>query len=209
MSSQVPSDASDSDQDKPAPPAYDELDVGVQGGRQMIPQPGTNSKIYFEDRREPNIVLYKWFAQFHFKCQNVVQLMREGLHWTTDNVAWEDGFIGDTSKTCHYHYTPELLQKIKNSGFCWTRHYFLQDIQHRPPRWMAHFQFHAATSHTLTGIRLEDISVENVFNALAMTDDANLIYLYGRHDPSGAFNAIYDDMPMDGWWPWPKADEES
>ncbi|KAI0139929.1 hypothetical protein F4776DRAFT_567019 [Hypoxylon sp. NC0597] len=220
MSSQVQSDTSESDQVKQAPPAYNELDANMQSVRRTIPQPGTISKIYFEDEREPNIVLYlspesersytsqKWFAQLHFKCENVPQLMREGLYWTTDNVAWEDGFVGETSKTCRHHYTPELLQKIKNSGFWWTRHYFLRDIQHKPPRWIAHFQFHSATTHILTEIRLGDISVENVFNALAMTNDTNLIYLYGRHDPAGAFNAIYDDMPMDGWWPWPKEDEE-
>ncbi|KAH7026201.1 uncharacterized protein B0I36DRAFT_330090 [Microdochium trichocladiopsis] len=31
-----------------------------------------------------------------------------------------------------------------------------------------------------------------------------LYYEYDHQDPEDAFNILFDDMPLPGWWPWPK-----
>jgi hypothetical protein len=30
------------------------------------------------------------------------------------------------------------------------------------------------------------------------------VYFWSKWRPEWNYNALYDDMPMEGWWPWPK-----
>ena len=32
----------------------------------------------------------------------------------------------------------------------------------------------------------------------------HIIYNYRKDKPEESFNAIYDNMPLEGWWPWPR-----
>ncbi|KAI2470840.1 hypothetical protein F4781DRAFT_159584 [Annulohypoxylon bovei var. microspora] len=64
-------------------------------------------------------------------------------------------------------------------GYDRTRHYFLRDLQQEPPRWVAHFQVHAAKNKVLADFRLESLSVENVRYASALGNPGErVIYEY-------------------------------
>ncbi|KAI1387982.1 uncharacterized protein F4822DRAFT_408240 [Hypoxylon trugodes] len=92
-------------------------------------------------------------------------------------------------------------------GLDLVRHYFFQDLQQTPPRWVAHLQLFAAAEEVLASVRFEDISVEHVYIAIAHgAEHGGCIYHYRWSQPKIAYNTIYDEMPMEGWWPWPRAD---
>ncbi|KAI0886379.1 uncharacterized protein GGS22DRAFT_199651 [Annulohypoxylon maeteangense] len=212
--------------DRVAPPAYDNFHAGLGNTGLPIPPPATNGKFYFESQAEETIELglcpeppyhpngdtgpgpQTWFARLKFKCDNVPQLMREGLHWSLDNVQWEDGYMDLKDRL------PEpqsILDKIINR-YCLgydlthTRHYFLRDLQ-VPSRWIAHLQVHAGDIKDLSDIRLENISIDNICYTYAFSVGENKnIYGYETWDLESSFNAVYDDTPLEGWWPWPKKD---
>ncbi|KAI1655186.1 hypothetical protein F4813DRAFT_368013 [Daldinia decipiens] len=201
-----------SDEPEAAPPAYESLNTSDQQPHRVVP-PATNGKRYFEKETKSHIAFcfspdptkpyptQLWSAQMIIKCDNVPQLMLEGLRWTTDSVLWEDGYVAEIS-AAYMHI--KTFEDLCEAGLTWTRHYFLQDIQQEPPRWIAHLQVHAETCKTLAGIKLGELSIQNVVSAYAWGSRREYIYSWIKKKPWEAYNAIYDDMPMDGWWPWPK-----
>lgn len=38
----------------------------------------------------------------------------------------------------------------------------------------------------------------------ASGDKSEVVYMYDVFRPKENINAIYDDMPLGVWWPWPK-----
>ncbi|KAI1215126.1 uncharacterized protein F4807DRAFT_21781 [Annulohypoxylon truncatum] len=208
--------ADEPEKTEPGPPAYENADVNVSNDCPSAPQPATEGRFYFEDENQPkpNITLAisdrrpskRWLGELQFKCINVPQIMREGLCWTMDNVSWEDGFFSPTCSNGS-EFVKEFWMNcdLLRDGYCRTRHYFLRDLQEDPPRWVAHFQIYAAKDRTLAEFRLGDLSLENVEYAVARGNPGGRhIYYYKKDNPQVTFNAIYDDMPMEGWWPWPR-----
>ncbi|KAI2631437.1 hypothetical protein GGS26DRAFT_591314 [Hypomontagnella submonticulosa] len=196
------------------PPAYDDTSATYFGTDVMGPQPTTTRSLYFQKPAGPNIVMYvgpydtrdpaslPWMGILRVKCTNVPELMSSGFHWTIENVQQEEGYYESTSACIDCH--PDELRRILMAGWVETRHYFMRDIQHNPPQWVAHFQFHCYEKELLTKIRLEHLAVERIFHAIAQGDAFETIYEFWKLWPDQCFNAIYDDMPLDGWWPWPK-----
>ena len=105
-SEQGPDATAQPEVDRVAPPAYDNCHVGLGNSGLPIPPPATSGKLYFESQAEETIELglcpeppyylnenignngpgpQTWFARLKFKCDNVPQLMREGLLWTMFN----------------------------------------------------------------------------------------------------------------------------
>lgn len=56
-------------------------------------------------------------------------------------------------------------------------------------------------------IKPSNLSIQMVYDAWAWSINDKIIYEYTSWKPEDNFNAIYDDMPMEGWWPWPKKEE--
>ncbi|KAI0161013.1 hypothetical protein GGR52DRAFT_155721 [Hypoxylon sp. FL1284] len=137
-----------------------------------------------------------WYARMDVKCRDVPLLMCEGFHWTTANVVKEDGMIRDA-----HPLLPPLGVGLRRCTV--TRYYTLRDLQ-KPPRWTACLRVHAAALEVLSGIRLETWTPDMIRDARAYGLQRALIYQYLEHRPNDNFNAIYDDMPLSGWWPWPK-----
>ncbi|CAJ2511221.1 Uu.00g068460.m01.CDS01 [Anthostomella pinea] len=131
-------------------------------------------------------------------CEDVPRLMREGFHWTVANVIREEGFVEDS---------PALERGWNGTKggvpFLRSRHFFLRDLQ-QPPRWTAHLHARAPNDAILSSIRLEKLSVDTINVAAAWSLGSKLIYFYNIANPQDAFNAIYDDMSMEGWWHWPR-----
>ncbi|KAI1408196.1 hypothetical protein F5Y13DRAFT_205053 [Hypoxylon sp. FL1857] len=173
-----------------APPAYDNLHAGLGDSGLPMPPPATHGQFYFEKQISEAIEL--------------AYARRSLTYWSLDNVQWEDGYISKTLPEPNNEYDKFMNQYLIEKGLMVTRHYFLRDLQ-VPSRWVAHFQIHAATVKVLTNMRLENLSTDNIDFAHAWSDGRQRsIYQYRRSHPEGCYNAIYDDMPMGGWWPWPK-----
>ncbi|KAI0379402.1 hypothetical protein F5Y04DRAFT_282824 [Hypomontagnella monticulosa] len=208
-----PNETRRSETDDP-PPAYDDSSNHNNPGGTTEPPPTSAKSLYFQNPVAPHLSMsfgpsntqdinsMPWMGLLHVKCDDMAQLMRDGFHWTTQNVQREDGYYGTTS-ACTDH-NPNDKEWLLHCGFYETRHYFLRDLQHNPPRWVANFKFHAREREILTRIRLEYLTVERIFRAKAFGDACETIYEFRRYQPERNFNAIYDDMPLDGWWPWPK-----
>ncbi|KAI1210178.1 uncharacterized protein F4807DRAFT_460009 [Annulohypoxylon truncatum] len=187
-----------------APPAYDNVHASVGNNElRLCPNPPYLTEKEVKEQGS-------WYARLIFKTDNVPQLMREGLHWSLENVRWEDGYIEATP--AESDRTPPDKEQIKycnKLGLIKTRHYFLCDLQ-VPSQWVAHLQVYAAKNRVLANMRLGNLSRKNIYAAYAgCVDREQYIYLYDSFRPETWYNAIYDDMPMRGWWPWPKKKKRS
>ena len=82
------------------------------------------------DRREPQ----EWIAILKFRCQDLPQLMQEGLFWTASNVVPALGYIEPTTT----HNGPPGD---------WIRHWELREWPNKPPdksRWVASLALRSA-----------------------------------------------------------------
>ncbi|KAI1206844.1 uncharacterized protein F4807DRAFT_463243 [Annulohypoxylon truncatum] len=180
---------------------------------QPTPGPAGNGKLFFDAPGETSIVLgfmpepsidehhQTWYGQMNVKCGDVPLLMREGFHWTAANVVREQGFVEPIARN--------LVNRLGNPNrpCTVTRVWILRDLQ-QPPRWTAFLQIHAQHYEVLSGIRLDNWTIDMVQTAKAWGLSKKLIYQFDSSKPRCHFNCIYDDMPLEGWWPWPKSGTE-
>ncbi|KAI1458497.1 hypothetical protein F4805DRAFT_141169 [Annulohypoxylon moriforme] len=183
------------------PPTYDEA---VDNTTQVAPGPAGNGRLFYDTPGRVSIVFVikpnprkdnyhqPWIAQMDVKCGDVPLLMREGFYWTTANVIKEEGFIK--------HTKPALARYGKI-----TRIWILRDLQ-QPPRWTAYLSVYAWSHEVLSGIRLDSWTKDMVQSCQARGLSQHFIYSFDKSKPRCHFNSIYDDMPLKGWWPWPKKD---
>jgi hypothetical protein len=69
--------------------------------------------------------------------------------------------------------------------------------------WFGRLKIYAQDTTTLARFRLDQLSLDTTWPCEGLNWDRQVVYSYERRKPSDAFNAIYDDMPLRGWWPWP------
>ncbi|KAI1759378.1 hypothetical protein GGR53DRAFT_149972 [Hypoxylon sp. FL1150] len=176
------------------------------------PGPAGNGRIYRDaaggvairftimPKRHVDMQHQPWLGEIEVKCHDVPLLMREGFHWTTANVIKEEGYAEEISPAL-----AELGLGRPNNTYTVTRSWCLQDLQQQqPPRWTACLQVHAPTYDVISGIRLENWTIDMVHYVRAWGLSKKLIYNFDASRPQENFNCIYDDMPLAGWWPWPK-----
>ncbi|KAK5636471.1 hypothetical protein RRF57_012183 [Xylaria bambusicola] len=180
--------------------------------------PATGGRFYKEDKQRPSLIIrfcpdpsrphslrcQNWVAVLEVKCFDVPRLMREGFHWNASNVINEDGYIEFGKKW------PVVKLWTSTS----KRWYFLAD-NHQPRCWIASLMVEASDVSILYGFNLSLLSPEIVSSASALNQDHQEIYGYeartlpaklcnATKTPMWAFNMIYGDMPMEGFWPWPR-----
>ncbi|KAI0185450.1 hypothetical protein EV127DRAFT_503013 [Xylaria flabelliformis] len=199
---------------EPSPPSYEESRIKPMPGTYPpppLPQPGpvTRGNTYRESEGRCSMSFgfcpdpsdrtlnQDWAAVLMVKCRDVPCLMREGFHWDGANVIREEGYIDHDFSDSHR----------RKDGKCWasTRHYYLKDLQ-QPQRWVATIKVFALKPETVYRFDLlNQLSRESMQWATAINSSSGY-YIYNWHycNPTGRFNAIYDDMPMKGWWPWPR-----
>ncbi|KAI0968429.1 hypothetical protein F4678DRAFT_482038 [Xylaria arbuscula] len=184
----------------------------------LEPGPATGGRFYNDDEQPPSIIFkfcpdttkrwnipdQDWIASIQLKCSNVPRLMREGFYWDKSNVINEEGYIenGTTNATA-----PASKREF-------TRWYFLTDI-YQPRRWIASLAVTALDKNILYNFNLNQLSREKIRLASAVNQNKKQIYGYRSFTsankstataeiPMMGFNMIYDNMPMKGFWPWPK-----
>ncbi|TDZ40700.1 hypothetical protein CTRI78_v010213 [Colletotrichum trifolii] len=121
--------------------------------------------------------------------------MREGLHWSTDSIWKEPGYVDASLENETDH--------VKKS---WTlaRHYYLLDLG-GDAFWVGKLVVFARQLKVLSHFRVETLTPDMVHGAYAARSDARNQICYSYEvDGKVRLNALYDDMPLTGWWPWPK-----
>ncbi|KAI1124550.1 hypothetical protein F5Y10DRAFT_284967 [Nemania abortiva] len=193
-----------------SPPSYEESKP-MPGTYPLLQQPGpvTRGNPYRESEQRCSLMFgfcpdpsdltlnQDWAAVLMVKCRDVPCLMREGFYWDGANVIREEGYID-----CDFTYA---LCRQDGKRWAGTRHYFLKDLQ-QPLRWVATIQVFALNPRTIYQFDLNQLSRERSMQwATAIHQSSeHLIYHWHHCSPAERFNAIYDNMPMEGWWPWPR-----
>lgn len=145
-----------------------------------------------------------WVGEMRIKCSDVPLLMREGSYWTVANVIREAGFVDRCLGS---------VASVWNKGrpkhpFTIRRTWLLQDLQ-TPPRWVAYLVVSATKLEILSGVQLEEWASDMAKFAMAWNPERKIIYSYDVRKPRCHFNCIYDQMPLKGWWPWPKEPKQA
>ncbi|KAI1827297.1 hypothetical protein F4861DRAFT_402774 [Xylaria intraflava] len=198
---------------KASPPPYEGAASGSKHQQstpdcetQRQPGPAMSGHWYQEDAQPETIKFVfcsdpsrklqnqEWKAMLFVKCSDVPLLMREGFYWSSDNVVSEDGYMRRNKDA-----------QSNNGRESGVRYYFLRDLQ-QPQRWTAMIEVFATEYKRLCRFDLSELSQEKMYCALAMSQLGDHIYQYCAGQPQYCYNAIYNDTPLEGQWPWPKMD---
>ena len=143
-----------------------------------------------------------WEATLTVKCADVPRLMREGLFWSVDNIVPEEGFIQAAPPQSH----------SRAFGYSHVRTWILTDKPesrggHGTPDWVACLEVYATAIEALTGFRPQNLTRAHIWKANAWDVHGRTIYNYDSYAPAQNYNCVYDDMPLQGWWPWPRRED--
>ncbi|KAI5460107.1 hypothetical protein BGZ63DRAFT_426053 [Mariannaea sp. PMI_226] len=139
-----------------------------------------------------------WHAELEIYVKDMPKLMRQGLNWSGQNVIVDGGFLTTREEALsHWH---------RSVGWSCVRRYKLRDHS-EDPQWEGNLLVYARQISELSCFRLSNLSVNKVRWALAFNKDNEHVYNFDRLHTAENFNTYYDDMPLQGWWPWPKVEE--
>ncbi|KAK4154564.1 hypothetical protein C8A00DRAFT_14332 [Chaetomidium leptoderma] len=148
------------------------------------------------DPRTPEYERTSWAGAIRVRTQDVARLMREGFFWSAENILPEEG--------CMFHATGG---EWRDMGFHYARTWTLADKSNGDnPRWVAQIDIITPFFELLPRFQVENLSRENVWTASAWNGLQQFVYQYDYHWPAYNYNCIYGDMPLQGWWPWPRED---
>lgn len=157
------------------------------------PSPGTIEMRMIPEQYTPN----PWLAVLRIECKDVPRLMREGFFWSAANVLPEEGYISDDVRP--------LCAKLG------CRHKRTWTIADRPndeaSQWSGRIELSSPLLETVAQFRIADLSRASVFVAYGWNKAGYSTYRYDHRYPDHNYNCIYDDEPLEGWWPWPKEKE--
>jgi hypothetical protein len=141
-----------------------------------------------------------WFGLIAIRATDIPRLMREGLHWTESNLDREAGSIFLPAQVGK---DDTLTPRIE----C-ARYYEFRDIERKVPLWTAGMRVYFLDGDDVPSFKFRDLSLDQIAMCGAMNQEGRIVYAFGRENKSLKVNAIYDDMPLEGWWPWPKRSED-
>ncbi|KAK1993317.1 hypothetical protein LX36DRAFT_714687 [Colletotrichum falcatum] len=153
----------------------------------------------------------EWEAKLHVKARDLPRLLREGFHWDGANLDREAGYIrldvGDDEDDGE-----DADEGDVDDRWSCSRTFFLSDLG-ADPQWTAKLVVYAESTSVLSRFAVTDLDMGTIkeataWRATAEEDSTRWVYYWGRQYQEASFNAIYDDMPLTGWWPWPRLDVE-
>jgi hypothetical protein len=123
--------------------------------------------------------------------------MREGFFWSAENILPEEGYMSHST-----------IPGWSDIGFHHKRAWSLTDKSNgETPLWVAQLEVLSHSVTILSGFLVHNLSRENVHNAHAWNAESQLVYHFESQSPRDCYNCIYDDMSLQGWWPWPRPRE--
>lgn len=135
-----------------------------------------------------------WSARVVFHTKDLAYLMHHGLSLTQENVDFRKNHC-------------RLLRDRENQPWTHARYFEAKDNNTLESHWSAKITVFGNDYGTLGAFRLQDLSLETVNSAAAYDNRNRPLYKFSVMDPDSNFNAIFDDLPLPGMWPWPKAPE--
>lgn len=149
---------------------------------------------------DPTARLYKkapWTAVLEVKTTDIPRLMREGFFWSAENVVPEAGFMSSETRPAWIEF-----------GFVHKRTWVLVDKSNPSPTWVGRLDVSTPSYEILPSFQVQSLTSTNVYEAIACNAVGDIIYDYNYRLPKRNFNCIYDNKPLQGWWPWPKEKED-
>ncbi|KAK3901583.1 hypothetical protein C8A05DRAFT_16261 [Staphylotrichum tortipilum] len=141
-----------------------------------------------------------WSADLDVACRDLARLMREGFFWSAANIVPEEGYV-----------LHDLGPDVSPEWFKVARVWRLVDRQQRTgetaPLWTGRLMVDFRDLDRLKTFRIQDLSVNDVSRAWAWNADNRVVYDFSHAKPGHYVNCIYDDMPLRGWWPYPKLED--
>ncbi len=137
-----------------------------------------------------------WAAELSVLCRDVPRLMREGFFWSAENLVPEGCHMSDS-------VGEDWLEDGYKHGRLWS---LVDTANGDTPLWMAQLDAFAPSLEVLVGLRVRDLAAENVCLAEAWNPYHRRVYEFDYDRPDLCYNCIYEDTPLQGWWPWPKDD---
>ncbi|KAK4140775.1 uncharacterized protein C8A04DRAFT_14637 [Dichotomopilus funicola] len=138
-----------------------------------------------------------WIGYLWIWCNNVPRLMREGFFWSVNNILHDEGCL-----------LSETRREFTALGSSYRRHWSLLDWHpDQPagaPQWEGSLVVSSDRINILANFQVQDLTWENVYCASVHNDDRDSVYDYSALEEDSNYNCFYDNMPMKGFWPWPR-----
>ncbi|KAM3564670.1 hypothetical protein MY1884_000611 [Beauveria asiatica] len=149
--------------------------------------------------RFKNLKNVPWYAELTLKVNDVAALLKNGLFWSEDNIDSTDNFFVDGNNAPHPGSA--WIYPLHRHG----RYYKLIDTE--SAQWHGTLMVRAHTMSMLRQFRPRQLSLANVRFVSAKNPQGRAVYHFDSVESDRCFNAILDDTPLEGWWPWPKKED--
>ncbi|KAM0563130.1 hypothetical protein ACHAPJ_000844 [Fusarium lateritium] len=189
--------------------AYAYMPVGYEMNEMMNPLPAEQPPSYQDATATGECVVILWFgsdaellrkeghidkangysAHLLLKTTDIVGLMRDGLDLTPENIKVEENHL-------------ERRYEEQEQRWYWYRHYTLVD-----PRYSGFLTVRAWDRKVTSKFRVDDLSADKVYLAVVGNKSEDFVYHFDLFHPEVNANYIFDDMPMEGLWPYPRKDD--
>ena len=136
-----------------------------------------------------------WVIIAEFRCHDLLQMMRQGLFWTTSNVVPERGFYDDRG--------PKILNHRHKR--IWQLNEFVDGRPDSQCRWVGTITLYANSVKSLADFRLHTLEQRNISWCVATNRDGKTVFQYGPREPNMDINCFdYKLQPSyESWWFWP------
>ncbi|KAK3943372.1 hypothetical protein QBC46DRAFT_377663 [Diplogelasinospora grovesii] len=157
------------------------------------------SRYFLEIRLVPDHNITKnpqlWLVTIQLHCHDLPQLMREGLFWTTSNVAPGLGYFEESNSKSSRLIKP----------FSVVRGWKLSEFADKQCRWSGGIYVNAHSVQTVSSFQIHWLSRQNISRVRATDKQGRGVFEYNHQNPGRNINCIYDDLqPSRGsWWFWP------
>ncbi|KAM0438659.1 hypothetical protein ACHAPT_001415 [Fusarium lateritium] len=126
-----------------------------------------------------------WTACLDLVTCDLPAMMRDGLFLT-----WQNVRVGENHAKMTY---------TEGLGDLCNRCYTVADST-----WSGNLNVCAWTTEGVANFRIHHLSADKVFYVSVGNQKGERVYFYDVRDPKNNANFMYDDMPLEGLWPWPK-----
>lgn len=159
--------------------------------------------IYDKNEWQPRSNSLDWQARLEITAKDIPSLMKHGFYCGEANVQPKKGYM------LFQEELRELRDDVtKSDDWVYGRCYSLRDLGH-DPQWVASLWVYAHEISELAQFRVKQLAREDIFSAWALDSEGRTLYNFDYNCPDDSINVIYDDMPMEGLWPWPRKAEGS
>ena len=145
-----------------------------------------------------------WEVRMEIRAQDASKLMLKGLHWTPDNCRPEGNYLKNSVQTMH--------DEDKKMQWPMFRSFNIVDSGVMPS-WTAEAHVFARDLSVLNNFDLAELYVSRITQCDVHRPTPSYgvlgssVYHFQANDWGKNYNSLYDDMLLEGFWPWPREDE--